>query len=134
VKILSMVLIVLMLSVGATAQTKSNDFKFTHPQLDGSTLGHMGKGGLTYSAFRLIGVGKRTALIAVLSGAIAYEMIHDGLGVTKYSDPAGADLVGDVVADCFGGVILCCLEILLRIDKRINLYAYDNQIGIRIAI
>lgn len=126
--------LLIILAGYVSAQDMSRGFKLSHPQLDGSTLGHIGMGGLTYTGFRLVGVDKKASLVAVLAVAVAYEFIHDGLGLTKYSDPAGADFVGDVTANSIGGALLACLEILLRIDKRIDLYACENRIGIRIAI
>ena len=124
----------LVLTISVHAQT---EFKFSSPQLDGHTLGHVGKGALTYTGFRLLTAKKEYAVMSVLICAIAYEIIHDGAGLTKHSDPAGADLVGDVVADCFGGVVMYGLEILFRLDKRldkISIGVTRNEIQLCIAL
>lgn len=129
-KIIAILMFVLTMSVHA--QT-NNGFKIASPQLDGWTLGHMGKGALTYTAARLLKCEPKGALLVAFTGAVMYELM-DGMGIGIDPDPSGADFVGDVCADCLGAVIVCGLEILLRIDKRIDLYAYHKRIGLRIAL
>lgn len=94
----------------------------------------MGGGGLIYGGFRLIGVKPIESLIAVIAGAIFYEFIHDGLQVGYRPDPYGADFIGDVGVTCIGGILIFTVETLLRLDKRLQLYACNNQIGMRIRL
>jgi len=128
------IVLCLVLTMSVHAQSHIAGVKISSPQLDGWTLGHMAKGALVYGAGRAIGLNKTQSVLLSAFMAFNYELFHDGLGIGYRSDPSGADFVGDLAADCLGAIIVCGIEVLLRIDKRIDLYAYGGRFGLAISL
>ena len=130
-------LMTILISIPLFAQNEIHGFRYkTEPDLDCWSIAHIGKGGLVYSASRMLKINPAWSL--VLTGIVAYtqEIVIDGyqnkfLGFEP--DPEGADLMGDPIFNVLGGAIALITEKQLK-TSRVNMWARGGQIGVRFSL